>query len=582
MSSIYYGAKGYKIVGEAYDKTIVTKTCEHIKKNFKLSQNLEAAFNAFSTWTLLSCPGKLESDADIKVSNMSMFPLKCNVKLCFFLQQLVATVESEKSSVGDIRYALEIFVLTKTAIPNSAKLAQLLKTKLKEDDSLQSLGQFLHAASLLGNAGKFALDHVEDVVVQADEIDGKLLQWEGGLSVTSLLVTGLLRLPGSTPFKLPQAEKLANYLLTRTTVQAPKGILALLEAIQALSSSSVSPVSITIVGNGQVTVDKPQLTIQVSNILGQSLKLSSVIAESVKKLPGNSEILSKQSLSAGSNPTQFVLNLKVDPGYYSIALSAGTEKTTLKAKVLGPIAINSLEVGLSDADGSSAPKMSKLSYPSKLSSKLQADSSQQLIVKFSISRPVHQAFLRLYSSNKEILFVAEQDTSKAYKIEVNLASELVKSDIFDMELILGDAIISNPIRWVLGTIDVNLGVSDTQPSPKIVRGPKPEIKHLFRQPEKRPVHWVPMTFCGLTLVPYFIVLYMWGSMGLKLEITRAISLPFHFGFLLVFLLYYKFWMHLDMFTTCAYLVPVGAFLFLVGYRMLSYIGRHRDAKKSDK
>lgn len=473
----------------------------------------------------------------------------------------------------------------KAPIPDAAKIAQLLKTKLKEDDSLQSFGQVIHAASLLGSAGKFALDHVEDIVVQADEIDGKLLQWEGGLSVTSLLITGLLRLPGATPFQIQQTEKIANYLLTRTTVQTPKGVLALLEATQALASSKISPVSITIVGTGQVTVDKPQLTIQVSNILGEPLKPvpSPIVAQSIKKIPGNTEVLSKQTLTPGSTSVQFILNLKVDPGSYSIEIAAGSQKTTLKARVLGPVAINSLEIGLSDSDGSSAPKMSKLSHPSKLSSKLQADSSQQLVVKFSLSRPVHQAFLRLYSDNKEIVFVAEQDTSKVYKIEVNLASELGKSGIYDMELILGDAIITNPILWVLGTIDVNLGTPETQASPKIVRGPKPEIRHLFREPEKRPPHWVPTIFWIITILPLLVVLVTWSSMGIKVNLFRPATLLFHVSFLSVFLLYYKFWSDLDMFTTCAYLVPVGSILFLTGYNMLSFIARHREpSKKADK
>lgn len=493
-------------------------------------------------------------------------------------------LENEKSSASNIRYALEILTLLKTPIPNGAKIAQFLKTKLKEDDSLTSLGQTIHAASLLGASGKFALDHVEDVVVQADEIDGKLLQWEGGLSVTSLLITGLLKLPGATPFTAIQAEKVANYLLTRTTVQSPKGILALLEATDALASSKVSPVSITIVGSGQVSIDKPQLVVQVSNIFGQPLKSvpSPVVALSVKKVPSNTEVLSKQTLSAGPSSMQFILNLKLDPGYYSVEITAGIEKAILRAKVLGPISINSLEVGLSDADGSSAPKLSKLSHPAKLSTKLQADSSQQLIVKFVLSRPVHQAFVRLFSDKKEIVFVAEQDSSKAYKVEVNLASELGKSGSFEMELILGDAVVTNPIRWILGAIDVKLGAVEGQTSPKVVRGPKPEIKHLFREPEKRPANWVSTVFTGLTLLPLFVVLIRWSTMGIKFEIFRAISLPFHIAFLLVFLLYYKFWMELDMFTTCAYLVPIGTFLFLVGYRMLSYIARHRDAKKSDK
>ena len=33
-------------------------------------------------------------------------------------------------------------------------------------------------------------DRIEDALVQADEVDGRMLQFEGGLSVTSILLTG--------------------------------------------------------------------------------------------------------------------------------------------------------------------------------------------------------------------------------------------------------------------------------------------------------------------------------------------------------------------------------------------------------
>lgn len=44
-----------------------------------------------------------------------------------------------------------------------------------------------HIAALLGPGGSFALDKIEDAIVQADEVDGKYLQFEGGLTVTSKL-----------------------------------------------------------------------------------------------------------------------------------------------------------------------------------------------------------------------------------------------------------------------------------------------------------------------------------------------------------------------------------------------------------
>lgn len=47
-----------------------------------------------------------------------------------------------------------------------------------------SIGYSLHIASQFDANGVFAYDRIEDAVVQADEIDGKYLQFEGGLSIT--------------------------------------------------------------------------------------------------------------------------------------------------------------------------------------------------------------------------------------------------------------------------------------------------------------------------------------------------------------------------------------------------------------
>jgi len=47
------------------------------------------------------------------------------------------------------------------------------------------LGYTFHIAADLGTPAAFAFDRIEDAVVQADEVDGQYLQFEGGLSITS-------------------------------------------------------------------------------------------------------------------------------------------------------------------------------------------------------------------------------------------------------------------------------------------------------------------------------------------------------------------------------------------------------------
>lgn len=461
-------------------------------------------------------------------------------------------------------------------IANEQKISQLIQSKLKEDDSLQNLGHALHTAALLGKAGDFISDRLEEVVVQADEVNGKLLQWEGGLTTTSLIITGLLRLRRPEVLTPEQAEKIAAYLLTRKTVQTPKGVLALVEAASALAASDLSPVSISIHGPEKVSVEKPELLIHISDILGQPLKAppSPVIAQSATRISDDVVVLSKQPLKPGSSPVEFILPLHLDPGQYRIALTAGKHSTTVVARVLGSVKVDWLEIGLNDADGSSAPQVQKISYGSKLVSPLQADSSQHLVVRFSLSYPLHQVFLRLFSNDKEIFFVAESDSSKQYKVSVNLAAEMKYSGSYQMELILGDSVISNSLRWILGTCEVKLS-SAPESVAKSAKGPKPEIRHLFRPAEKRPPEAVSLVFTGLTVTPFLLLLGLWLKIGVNFGNVSLFSLLFHVGLGSILSLFTLFWLKLDMFTTCAWLIPIGAFTFLVGQQFLGQLAKHK-------
>lgn len=484
-------------------------------------------------------------------------------------------MESDKSSTADIRYAAETLLVLGQTITNPTKVAQLLQVQLKEDDSLQSLGHAMHLTSLLGNAGRFILDRVEDIIVQADEVDGTMLQWEGGLTTTSLILTGLLKLRDAKPLTSVQADKFAKYLLSRRSVQTPKGALALIQATHALAASSVSPVSVTIIGPAQVTHDKPDLNIKISDILGQELKPipTPVLALSATRVTDDVVVLSKQPLTQGKEATQYILPLRLEPGQYSLALNAGQHSATLTVRVSGFIKLQSLEIGLGDTDGTSAPRLTKLDYKSELQEPLQADSTHNLIVKFSLPRSVHQAFLRLYSQKREIIFIAEKDSNLLYKINVNLASELGHSGNFKMELILGDAIMSNPIRWNLGLVDVNLPTPE--PTKSATVGPKPEIKHLFRKPEKRPPQFVSMLFTALAVSPLLLLLILWFKIGINFSNFSFTAVPFHTGLASILALFTLFWLRLDMFTTCGWLIPLGGITFLSGNRLLNKIAKQK-------
>ena len=107
--------------------------------------------------------------------------------------------------------------------------------------------------------------------------------------------------------------------------------------------------------------------------------------------------------------------------------------------------------------------------------------------------------------------------------------------------------------------------------------PKPEIRHLFREPEKRPPQVVSTAFTGLCLVPIGIMLVAWMKLGVNIS-SFPISLPsigFHLGLASIFGLYLQFWLHLDMFSTIKYLIMVGVVTFLCGNSMLVKIAEKR-------
>ena len=70
-------------------------------------------------------------------------------------------------------------------------------------------------------------DRIEDAVVQANEVNGTMQQSEGGLSATSVMLTGnaspAVKAKKLLPVTGDQAVKFGNYIMFRKSVQQPKG-----------------------------------------------------------------------------------------------------------------------------------------------------------------------------------------------------------------------------------------------------------------------------------------------------------------------------------------------------------------------
>ncbi|KAK1126539.1 hypothetical protein K0M31_004172 [Melipona bicolor] len=599
VTLVYYAVHGYTFLEE--DLPNKQDICDFLVKVVQDDNNIttEKAFYIASTWrTVGNCQSKPPSN---------------------ITKVLSSAIEKETSSMMELYYAVSgLTILSeKLSRDNVENVIKTIQNTLRKDDSLWNLSYTFHIASDLG--GTLGFDRIEDAIIQADEIDGQYLQFEGGLSVTSFLVNGIFKLSNTLKKKPPltsqQIVKLANYLLSRRSVQTPRGASSLLSALTTLANNDFEkPTCITLANEEiSISIQQPLVTIQVCDILGNPLSNSfKVIANSATRVGDDTVIFNKQSLQASpTDKTSFVMNfmeMKPERGFYKISVTAGAVTNTVTVKVLCEVVVDHMEIGTADADQTTQPKLTRVLFPEKLSQKIEADSQQKLVMRFLLrdganKKPMrtHQAFVRLSSASTskddkrghEILFVAETDTSHLYKFDMPIGTAAANFDYqsgdYNVELIIGDAVLSNPFQWTVATINLkfpessSIGRADKNALYKDksnIYTTKPEIKHMFRQPEKRPPAFVSNLFTGLCLAPILLLFILWAKLGVNISnFPFSISaVTFHLGLGSIFTLFGIFWLKLNMFVTLRYLFGLGIVTFLAGNKMLSRIAHKHKSR----
>lgn len=350
---------------------------------------------------------------------------------------------------------------------------------------MYSVGYALNIAADLGSYGSSLTNWIEGAFAQADEVDGKLLQFEGGLSITALVVNGAFKLSAAlkkpAPITEEQVAKFVAYFLSRRSVQQPKGASVLLDVLSTIATDkTIAPICIQVIGNGQLQPESPIVNVKLVDILGNPLSpaVSSVTATVTTK-SDNSVLVSKATLTAkSSDKTVYALDLtsaKPVRGIYVIDIVADSYKQTLNVKVLGKVKVSSLEVGVGESDSTSAVQKESAIFPNKLSKVLNADQQQKVLLKTLLvdaatNKPitVHQTFVLLENkeTKEEIIFVAEQDTTKSYKFDLDVGARGsdfgYKSGLYSLTLIVGDASLSNSFKWHVADLELKFNQESTQ------------------------------------------------------------------------------------------------------------------------
>merc|ERR1719445_2765238 len=420
-ASIHYSVLGLRDLKETVQGT--KDLCGVVAKAAN-DANVETLYHAAEAGAALGCPLVLGKEAAAAV----------------------------KAGLGDGATSASIFFAAKTQAATGGKLnseavKKSLAAALKKDDTLLSLGLAFHTASMLdGDLGQF-FERIEDAVVQADEVNGELLQFEGGLSVTSVLITGAAKLAVKSKKTLPltgdQTIKFANYLMSRKSVQQVKGAHHLVEAVQTLAANpQYVPVVVALASPVSVSAANPSVVLSLTDLAGNSPGDFSLVLETATRLEDGAVVAAKQPLTHMKTTTKFTTDLmdsNPPAGFYEIVLSAtpakpdkkfiGMTDVTVGVKVLTSVTLEAAEIKISDTDSSSA-KTTKLQFPGK-SQKLSLDYKDKLTVSFTVTemgtnkpRLVHQAFVKLShsASNAEIVYVAESNNKKQYLFELDMST----------------------------------------------------------------------------------------------------------------------------------------------------------------
>jgi len=578
-ASLHYSLLGLTLLAEDIaDKASICATLSALSGD----TNVETLYHASGAAAALGCPITLGSDAAAAVA----------------------------SSLGEGATTASLFFAAKTQASVGAKLDSAavkkgLTAALKKDDTLLSLGLAFHTAAMLdGDLTKF-FDRIEDAVVQADEVDGKMLQFEGGLSVTSVVLTGAAKLAIKAKKLLPvtgeQAVKFGNYLMSRKSVQQPKGAFHLLEAVVTMANNPQHiPLVIALASPVSVSAENPHVVVSVTDLAGGSPGDFSLVLDTATRQEDGAVVAAKQSLTHMVTTTKHTVDLMAanpPAGFYELALTAtpvkadarfvGNTGVTLTVKVLTTITVDNAELKVVDAEQTTTGKTIKLEYPGLETEKISVDYKERILVNFNVldsltnkAMLIHQAFIKLThkESSAEIIYVAEAANSKLYMFDLDLGQAAQdfnsKSGLYSVSVILGDAVITNPTSWHAADIEINFPEDGSSKETGLYSA-KPEIRHLFREPEPRPSAIVSNAFTLLCLSPILIMLALWLKLGVNCSNFPAslAAVGFHVGLASIFLLYTYFWLQLNMFQTMKYLTVLGVITFLCGNSLLASIAK---------
>ncbi|KAI5093325.1 dolichyl-diphosphooligosaccharide--protein glycosyltransferase subunit 2 precursor [Silurus meridionalis] len=533
------------------------------------------------------------------VAEASRVLSSCEIRVSNETRDLLLAAVSEDSAISQIHHA--VIALSSLGLPvASQEVVSALKARIAKEDNVLAITQALQAASRLSQQAELGeiLEEIEDLVARLDDLGGVYLQFEEGLETTALFVSAAYALSDhmdmEPPLNKDHVIQLVNSIFSKKTWETLSEAFSVASAAAAFSNNRFhKPVVVTALGSAAVSHSQPLLQLQVTDVLCQPLSSANVLLESATSVSTKAVVLSQTPFTLHEDV--FELNFMAGQpasGYYQFSVSVTGDsrlvgnQIDLKVKVSTKVAINNMDLSVVDKDQSIGAKTTRVEYPNKAKTPFLADSHQNFAMTFQlvdeatgVELTPHQTFVRLHNqkTGQEVVFVAEPDSKNLYKFELDTAERKTEFDsisgTYMLHLMVGDATLENPVSW--NVADIVLKFLEEE-APSVVQSknlyvPKPEIQHMFREPEKRPPSVLSNTFTALVLSPFLLLLILWFKLGANIS-NFSLSpscVLFHVGHAALLGLMYVYWTQLNMFQTLKYLAILGSLTFLAGNRMLA-------------
>ncbi|CAN6485747.1 unnamed protein product [Victoria cruziana] len=461
-----------------------------------------------------------------------------------------------------------------------------------------------------------SLESYDDGVLYFDEklVDAKYNY--GPLSTTSSVIRGVAAFAAVTPGKLNiPGEKflgLTNFFLSIGIPGSGNDLFLQLDSLAVLDNNRISiPLILSLPVSVISLTSKDQLKVKISRVFGSEappvtvtvlqahnsfLKYSPTIQDKKMEFDSETSLHSIDFLSNGVDVGKYDVDFKIsldDPEQGKAYSTGGQIRATIY--VTGLIKIDEAEIAILDGDNGEAESANKLDLSKENALSLSANHLQKLKLSFKLYSPQgkifepHQVFLKLKHETKiEHIFIIGSSGNQ-FEVTLDFLGLVDKlyylSGKYDLEFTVGDSVMENSLLQALGYLDLDLPDAPekaarppSQPIDIYSRfGPKPEIAHIFRAPERRPPEKLSLAFLGLTLLPLLGFLIGLLRLGANLKNFPSSTVPalfailFHAGIAAVILLYLLFWTKLDLFTTLKALGVLAVFLVFVGHRTLSHM-----------